>query len=160
MSERRSGTRQKSFLRGRIYFNNRRSSVDCLIRDISAEGARLVFSDAITVPDIVDIYIPQKEQTLRAHVHWRHGQELGVTFAATAAAAPEQLPAADDLAGRVERLEAEIAQLKRMLKKLKIDRTDSDAAQTLQPLRSWALMAYFDSESPVLTESQERINLK
>ena len=125
MSERRSATRQKSFLRGRIYYNNHRNSVDCMIRDISAEGARLVFSDTVTVPDVVDLYIPQKEQTLRAHVHWRRGQELGVTFAATAATAPEQLTAPEDLAGRVERLEAEIVQMKRMLKKLKID---SDAA--------------------------------
>ncbi len=130
MSERRSATRQKSFLRGRILFNNRRNSVDCLIRDISTGGARLIFSDAVSVPDVVDLYIPQKEQTLRAHVHRRHGQELGVTFAADAAApAPEQLVAPEDLAGRVERLEAEIAALKRMLKKLKSDLSaDSDAA--------------------------------
>ena len=31
--------RQKSFLRGCLYFNNRRTSLDCLIRDIS-ETAR------------------------------------------------------------------------------------------------------------------------
>ena len=128
MSERRNTTRQKSFLRGRIYFNNRRNSADCLIRDISAEGARLIFSDAVSVPDVVDLYIPQKEQTLRAEVHWRHGQELGVTFAAAAAAAPEQL-ASPDLAARFGQLEAEIASLKKMLKRLKADLVaDSDAA--------------------------------
>lgn len=121
MSERRRATRRKSFLRGRIYFNKHRNSVDCLIRDISGEGARLIFSDAIAVPDVVDLYIPQKEQTLRAHVHWRQGEELGVTFAPSVEAAPEQLPAAEDLKGRVERLEAEIALLKRMLKKLKME---------------------------------------
>ena len=121
MSERRNTRRQKSFLRGRIYFNRHRNSIDCLIRDISGHGARLIFSDAITVPDVVDVYIPQKEQTLRAHVHWRGGQELGVTFAPGAQPAPEQLPAAEDLPGRVDRLEAEIALLKRMLKKLKLD---------------------------------------
>ena len=71
MAERRNATRQKSFLRGCIYFNNRRSAVDCLIRDISSTGAKLIFSDAITVPDVVELYIPQKEQTLRAEVHFR-----------------------------------------------------------------------------------------
>jgi hypothetical protein len=55
MGERRKATRQKSFLRGCIYFNNRRSAIDCLIRDISASGARLIFSDTVTVPDIVDL---------------------------------------------------------------------------------------------------------
>ena len=44
-TERRRIPRQKSFLRGMIYFNNRRSVADCLIRDISPYGARLIFSD-------------------------------------------------------------------------------------------------------------------
>src|SRR6185295_12394626 len=78
--ERRRTARQKSFLRGLIYFNNRRNVVDCLVRDISPYGARLIFSDAVSTPDTLDLYIPQKEQTLRAHVHWRHGQEVGVAF--------------------------------------------------------------------------------
>ena len=64
-----------------IQFNNRRNVVDCLIRDISPYGARLIFSDAVTTPDVLDLYIPQKEQTLRIHVIWRHGQEVGVAFA-------------------------------------------------------------------------------
>src|SRR5690242_3061254 len=79
--ERRRAPRQKSFLRGSIHFNNRRSVVDCLIRDISPYGARLIFSDAVTVPDVLELYIPQKEQTLRVHVIWRHGQEVGTAFA-------------------------------------------------------------------------------
>ena len=122
MRERRHTSRRKSFLRGRIYFNKQRNSVDCLVRDISGEGARLIFSDAVTVPDVVDVYIPQKEQTLRAHVHWREGEELGVTFAPEVAPpAPEQLPAAENLTGRIERLEAEIALLKRTVKRLKME---------------------------------------
>jgi hypothetical protein len=115
--ERRRVARQKSFLRGMVYFNNRRSVLDCLIRDISPYGARLIFSDAVTVPDAVDLYIPQKEQTLRVHVIWRQGQDVGVAFAQT-----EQLEAAadaSDLAGRVQRLEADVATLKRALKQLK-----------------------------------------
>ena len=71
MSERRQSTRQKSFLRGCVYFNNRRSATDCLIRDISPTGARLIFSDTVSIPDLVELYIPQKEQSLRARVQWR-----------------------------------------------------------------------------------------
>ena len=117
--ERRRTSRQKSFLRGMIYFNNRRNAVDCLIRDISPYGARLIFSAAVTTPDVLDLYIPQKEQTLRIHVIWRHGQEVGVAF-------PQAMqvdPAAEtgDLAERVARLELEIAGLKRILKKMKTD---------------------------------------
>ncbi len=113
----------KSFLRGMVYFNNRRNVVDCLIRDISPQGARLIFSDAITTPDVLDLYIPQKEQTLRTQVIWRHGQEVGVAFAQSAALEPGD----GDLAERVARLELEIAALKRVLKKLKADVGGPDA---------------------------------
>ena len=119
MDERRRSARQKSFLRGRIIFNNGRASVDCLIRDISDQGARVTFSDTITVPDLVDIYIPQKEQTVRAHVLWRHGHELGLCFA-FAAGRPPHPPDISDLAARVAQLETEIASLRRILKRLKV----------------------------------------
>ena len=129
MAERRRSTRQKSFLRGCIYFNNRRSAVDCLIRDISDYGARLLFSDAISIPDVIELYIPQKEQTLRAVVQRRHGAEVGVAFA-NDARSPEK-PAEADVAGlteRVQKLETEIASLRKMLKRLKSDIADPDAA--------------------------------
>jgi len=121
--ERRRTPRQKSFLRGMIYFNNRRNAVDCLIRDISPNGARLIFSDAVTTPDVLDLYIPQKEQTLRVHVVWRHGQEAGVAFAQTAQMDPVAEPGdpGQALAERVARLEIEILGLKRILKKMKTD---------------------------------------
>ena len=117
--ERRRIARQKSFLRGMIYFNNRRNAVDCLIRDISPYGARLIFSDAVTTPDVLDLYIPQKEQTLRTHVIWRHGQEVGVAFAQATQLDP--VAETGDLAERVARLEMEIIGLKKLLKKMKTD---------------------------------------
>ena len=88
MKERRKAPRQKSFLRGNIQFNNGRNTADCLIRDISLYGARLTFSDTITTPDVIDIFIPQKEHTYRCHVVWRHGRELGVEFTQAAGASP------------------------------------------------------------------------
>jgi hypothetical protein len=115
--ERRRIVRQKSFLRGTIHFNNRRSVLECLVRDISSFGARLIFSDAVTVPDVLDLHIPQKEQTLRCHVIWRHGQEVGIAFAQ--AAQMEGLGDGGDLSDRVQRLESEVASLKRMLRQLK-----------------------------------------
>jgi len=125
--ERRRTARQKSFLRGMIYFNNRRNAVDCLIRDISPYGARLIFSDSVTTPDVLELYIPQKEQTLRVHVIWRHGQEVGVAFAQAAHVDPAAEPGdpgsspGQALAERVARLEMEIAGLKRILKKMRTD---------------------------------------
>ena len=115
----RKAARQKSFLRGMINVNNGRSTFDCLIRDISPEGARLVFSSTVSIPDAFDLYIPQKEQTLSVRVTWRHGDDVGVAFAQPSAMG--QLAGADDLTQRLIRLEAEIAALKRALKKMKID---------------------------------------
>jgi len=132
MVERRISPRKKSFLRGCIYFNNRRAAADCLIRDISEKGARLIFSSAVAIPDIVDLYVPQKEQTLRAHVQWRHGDEVGVAFSPPAAMASQPAAAAEDpeVADRLQKLEAEITALRRIVKRLQaaVPAADADVA--------------------------------
>jgi hypothetical protein len=127
--ERRTSTRHKSFLQGRIYFNNRRSAIDCLIRDISTGGAKLIFSQTASIPDVVELYIPQKDQTLRTHVVWRSGEEAGVAFRTSQAPVePERRkPAPTDLNARVDHLEAEVAAIRRMLKRLRAD-VDPEAA--------------------------------
>ena len=123
MGERRTAARQKSFLSGKIYFNRRLASMDCLVRDISATGARLIFSPGVTIPDNIELYIPQKNEMLRAEVHWRQGDEVGVAFPMATDAATSE---AGDLATRVEKLETEIVALKRMLRRL--NNPDSDLA--------------------------------
>ncbi len=122
MNERRQSNRHKSFLRGCVYFNNRRSAFDCLIRDISDQGARLIFSDTVSVPDLVDLYIPQKEQTLPARVEWRQALEVGVAFVQAGRAPASPLPSDfAELSHRVHKLETDIASLRRILKRLKAD---------------------------------------
>jgi len=59
MVERRNSRRTKSFLRGFVYVSRKRGALACLIRDLSEKGARIVFSDQVTLPDVVDLYIPQ-----------------------------------------------------------------------------------------------------
>ena len=75
MDERRVAMRHKSFLQGRIYFNGRRSSVDCLVREISDTGARLKFSTAVVTPDVVELHIPSKDEIRAILTHaqgrWR-----------------------------------------------------------------------------------------
>jgi hypothetical protein len=123
MSEHRRETRQRVFLKGRIVFNNGSSSFDCLVRDMSSSGARLVMSDATTLPEAFDLYIPQKDRTYRAILRWRREDGIGVTFeeparAPAAAAVPD--PAATEasvtmLLRRVSELETENAALRRLL---------------------------------------------
>lgn len=127
--ERRRAPRQKSLLSGRILYNNRRNAVDCLIRDISPYGARLVFSDAVMLPNVLELFIPHKDQTLRVHVIWSNGGEVGVAFPqASEQSNAAGTASADPMAERVQRLEEEVAALKRILKRLKTEIDHDDAA--------------------------------
>ena len=121
MDDRRVSLRQKSFLQGRIYFNNRRSSIDCLVRDYSETGARLKLSEAITVPEAMELYIPNREEMHRARVEWRSGNEMGVSFG-DEMRAPSIAPdaAQNDLTVRVQKLETEVAALRRIVNDLRI----------------------------------------
>jgi hypothetical protein len=127
-AERRSSPRQKSFLRGIIYYNNRSAAADCLVRDISETGARLELSESVIIPYEIDLHIPKKGETFRARVQWRHGDGVGIAFAnpvakqagaeAPETASPEQGQNIAGLAARVQRLEAEVVSLKRAVKQL------------------------------------------
>jgi hypothetical protein len=111
-------TRQRAFLKGMLYYDNRRTSIECIVRDISDSGARLTFEHPVTVPDNVELFIPQKQETLRARVQRREPKEIGVAFEIERSDEPRR--ASDvELQKRVETLEAEIAVLKRLVSKLK-----------------------------------------
>ena len=119
MTERRSASRQKSFLQGRIIFNNRRTSVDCLIRDISEHGAKLKFPSLIATPDVLELYIPVKDQTYQAKVEWRNADEIGVCFDSDEDAPPLAPGAATgDSTARILKLEHDVASLQRKFNEL------------------------------------------
>ena len=124
MSERRNTRRSKSFLQGFVYVSRKRGALACLVRDLSDKGARIVFSDTVTLPDVIELYIPQRELTLRARVQWRRNDEIGLAFD-VAAREPEVAPDAGEVAQRVALLEAEIASLRVLLKRLKNGKTDA-----------------------------------
>jgi len=121
----RNSRRLKSFLRGFVYFDKRRGTMSCLVRDLSGDGARIIFSEAVTIPDMINLHIPQKNQTLRARVTWRRGDEIGLGFSAANPVA-DPLPDSAELMKRVAQLEGEIASLRRMLKRMKGERPDLD----------------------------------
>jgi len=126
MNDQRISIRQKSFLQGRIYFNNGRSSVDCLIRDLSETGARLKFSDAITTPEVLELHIPNKQETHRAQVQWRRGDEIGVAFVRDEPAdAALSAAAAGDLTQRVRQLENDVSTLRRLVNELRNEQRGS-----------------------------------
>ena len=119
MEERRLVSRQKSFLQGRILFNNRRTTVDCLIRDFSEIGARLNFDRMISLPDVVELFIPVKDETRRAKIIWRNADEVGVSFNFDEGS-PSLVPGIPqaDWGARIQKLEHDVATLQRKLNEL------------------------------------------
>lgn len=126
MEERRHLPRHRTFLQGRVFYNSRRSSADCIIRELTDEGARLTFSDRVTLPHSFELHVPNRDQTYRVETIWNHGNEVGVTFGrhgqspepaslASATASPEAL-----LAERIEKLEKELGALRRRISELEL----------------------------------------
>lgn len=111
-------SRQRTFLKGTLYYDNRRVSIECVVRDMSDSGARLTFDHPATVPDSVELFIPSKQQTLRARVRRRTPNEIGVAFEVARSLEPRRASDAE-LQERVETLEEEIVALKRLVAKLK-----------------------------------------
>jgi len=116
MDERRSSRRQKSFLRGVVYFDKRRSETACLVRDLSEDGARIILSQTVTIPDLIELDIPQRQQTVIARVEWRRADEAGLSFSRPDMATARR---EDQLIKRIAELEAEIATLQRTIRRLK-----------------------------------------
>jgi len=109
--------RTRTFLKGILYYDNRRASIDCTVRDLSDTGARIAFTTLVTVPDNVELHIPQKQMTLPARVRRRDEYEIGVSFDDQRSDEPRR--AIDgDMAERVTKIENELVAMKRLLKKL------------------------------------------
>jgi hypothetical protein len=80
MGERRRALRRKHFMRGRVYFDEGCGALDCLICDISDEGAHIILPEKANFPDVLELHVPQKERALRSRVQWRQGNEIGLAF--------------------------------------------------------------------------------
>jgi hypothetical protein len=113
--EKRDAPRRKCFLRAFVYFEGRGTAVDCIVRDISDIGARLKFDKPLVLNELLDLHIPIKGQRFHAEKRWHNGDQIGVTFRATAQAK------ADDTGAdrRVDRLKEEIVELKKAIKHLR-----------------------------------------
>lgn len=109
----RISPRVRTFLKGRVIFNNRMSTIDCVVRNISSTGAKLQLTETVTLPDLFELFIPQKGETVRAKLRWRRGEEAGVSFV-TASGEPVQAEP-QDVHERLRELERENARLRQLL---------------------------------------------
>ena len=118
MEERRRSPRLRSFLGGQITFDRNSATMDCLVRNLSPEGARLAFSQTLAVPDTFSLFIRQRGQEARVRMGWRRADEIGVRFLAPEPAAAI-IPL--DAARRIRRLEAERAALQARIDQLTLE---------------------------------------
>jgi len=51
-----------------------------MVRDLSENGARLVFARSVKVPPEFELQIPRKKLARRAQVMWYDGQNHGIRF--------------------------------------------------------------------------------
>jgi hypothetical protein len=92
MGNKRSAIRTRTLLKGVAIFNNRQSTADCLVRNMSASGARLRLWNAELLPEHFDLIVPHKAVTYRARIAWRGDGEIGVVFETAQAETADPLP--------------------------------------------------------------------
>lgn len=117
MTERRQTARLRSLLGARACYNQRRVTLDCVVRNISEGGALLVVSDAVVLPAMFELEIAQRQRSYNAHVRWRSGTRVGISFEpqeATDTPAATQL----DTASRLRMAERDNARLRRRIDQL------------------------------------------
>ena len=81
MEERRKEPRARALKCAKIVFNNRFSTIDCTVRNLSAHGAKLVVGTQIGIPDTFELSLPMDGSNRTCKVVWRKEDELGVEFA-------------------------------------------------------------------------------
>jgi hypothetical protein len=79
MHNRRDQTRRTVLKGARIIFNDRKSTLDCRVRDLSADGARLDLSTQQLLPHEFDLHLAGAE-VRRCGLCWARGTLVGVRF--------------------------------------------------------------------------------
>jgi c-di-GMP-binding flagellar brake protein YcgR len=78
-SNRRDTTRVRALKGAKILFDNRMSTMDCTIRNISGTGAKIVLATPTALPDQFHLRFEDGRE-YRCLVRWRKLAEFGVEF--------------------------------------------------------------------------------
>jgi hypothetical protein len=90
MIDRRQFDRRKTYLGGTIVFNSKSSTINCLVRNLSASGA-MIELDWFSHPPAT-FYFETGKRTHLAKIAWRTAREAGLLFADGSVLAPELVP--------------------------------------------------------------------
>lgn len=79
-ADNRRGPRRRVLKSGLIAFNNRHSTLQCTVRDVSEGGARLLTSGSINAPDTFELIIELDGTEVSCAVVARSATEVRVKF--------------------------------------------------------------------------------
>jgi hypothetical protein len=80
MIERRKFDRNRCLLGARAVFNNRSSTMSCVVRNYSEDGALLKFGESPYIPDQLEILLDNRNTLMPAQIVWRNGDTVGIAF--------------------------------------------------------------------------------
>lgn len=81
--ERRRLPRRRALKACKAVYGDFRYTIDCVVRDLTPDGARLRADAAMEIPDDFYLFDGGEGRLQRAEVIWRTGNELGVRFVGT-----------------------------------------------------------------------------
>jgi PilZ domain len=80
MNDKRKITRRRVLKVGKIVFADGMRVIDCTIRDMSKDGARLLLGTSIGVPDSFFLYEQSTGMLYPSSVIWRQPKTVGIKF--------------------------------------------------------------------------------
>jgi hypothetical protein len=113
--ERRKVQRVRTYFQGRIDFTQGLLLTECLVRDLSAGGARLALPATVAVPDEFEITIAQRSLSCRAKTVWSRPHEVGIAFLESNVSVTQE---PSNAAERIRTLERERSALKTKIAQL------------------------------------------
>jgi hypothetical protein len=78
LPERRREIRRRALKAARILFNNRQSTLNCTVKNISSQGALVVLPSTTFVPEEIELCIGN--ETHKARVMWRASDKMGLAW--------------------------------------------------------------------------------
>lgn len=82
--DKRTTFRRRTFISGLISFNQRQSTMNCVVRNLSKTGALLRLDGPLTLPTMFQMTLPERGRNYLVKVVWASPHAMGVTFVAGA----------------------------------------------------------------------------
>ena len=77
----RRGEHRRRILKGAsVKFNNGFGNLECVLRDMTSNGARISMGHTSGMPSRVQLQVTGEKTPIEALVHWRTSRDFGVSF--------------------------------------------------------------------------------